>query len=98
MALPTATRAGCWSASPSSAPSGNGGPREAPPPGIEPLSEREIEVLELVAAGRSNAEIAGELYLSVGTVKAHVHHIFGKLLVRNRSQAVARARELHLLG
>jgi LuxR family maltose regulon positive regulatory protein len=55
-------------------------------------------VLELVAAGRSNAEIAGELYLSVGTVKAHVHHIFGKLLVRNRSQAVARARELRLLG
>ena len=39
-------------------------------------------MLELVAAGRSNAEIAGELYLSVGTVKAHVHHIFGKLLVR----------------
>jgi LuxR family transcriptional regulator, maltose regulon positive regulatory protein len=67
-------------------------------PGIEPLSEREVEVLELVAAGRSNAEIAGELYLSVGTVKAHVHHIFGKLLVRNRSQAVARARELRLLA
>jgi LuxR family maltose regulon positive regulatory protein len=62
------------------------------------LSRREVEVLELVAIGRSNAEIAGELYLSVGTVKAHVHHIFGKLLVRNRSQAVARARELRLLG
>jgi ATP/maltotriose-dependent transcriptional regulator MalT len=62
------------------------------------LSGREIEVLELVAAGRSNAEIASELYLSVGTVKAHVHHIFGKLLVRSRSQAVARARELRLLG
>jgi ATP/maltotriose-dependent transcriptional regulator MalT len=61
------------------------------------LSERETEVLELVAAGRSNAEIARELYLSVGTVKAHVHHIFGKLLVRSRSQAVARARELRLL-
>jgi ATP/maltotriose-dependent transcriptional regulator MalT len=45
------------------------------------LSGREVEVLELVAAGRSN-----------------VHHIFGKLLVRNRSQAVARARELRLLG
>jgi LuxR family maltose regulon positive regulatory protein len=66
-------------------------------PGIEALSDREVEVLSLVAEGRSNAEIATELYLSVGTVKAHVHHIFGKLLVRNRSQAVARARELHLL-
>jgi LuxR family transcriptional regulator, maltose regulon positive regulatory protein len=71
----------------------------APPqvPGIEALSDREVEVLSLVAEGRSNAEIASELYLSVGTVKAHVHHIFGKLLVRNRSQAVARARELQLL-
>jgi LuxR family maltose regulon positive regulatory protein len=78
--------------------SGNGGPRSGRAPGLEPLTGREVEVLELVAAGRSNAEIAGELYLSVGTVKAHVHHIFGKLLVRNRSQAVARARELRLLG
>jgi LuxR family maltose regulon positive regulatory protein len=77
--------------------SGNGTSRSGRTPGLEPLSEREIEVLKLVAAGRSNAEIAGELYLSVGTVKAHVHHIFGKLLVRNRSQAVARARELRLL-
>jgi len=79
-------------------PSGNGSSRRSPAPGLEPLSEREVEVLELVAAGRSNAEIARELYLSLGTVKAHVHHIFGKLLVRNRSQAVARARELRLLG
>ena len=78
--------------------SGNGRPRSGRAPGLEPLSGREVEVLELVAAGRSNAEIASELYLSVGTVKAHVHHIFGKLLVRNRSQAVARARELRLLG
>src|SRR5215218_7065443 len=77
--------------------SGNEVSRSGRGPGLEPLSEREIEVLELVAAGRSNSEIAGELYLSVGTVKAHVHHIFGKLLVRNRSQAVARARELRLL-
>jgi LuxR family transcriptional regulator, maltose regulon positive regulatory protein len=78
--------------------SGYGRPRSGRAPGLEPLSGREVEVLELVAAGRSNAEIASELYLSVGTVKAHVHHIFGKLLVRNRSQAVARARELRLLG
>jgi LuxR family maltose regulon positive regulatory protein len=79
-------------------PPDNGRARRGPVPGLGPLSEREVEVLELVAAGRSNAEIARELYLSVGTVKAHVHHIFGKLLVRSRSQAVARARELHLLG
>ena len=78
-------------------PAGNGGSREMPAIGIEPLSDREAEVLALVAEGRTNAQIAGELYLSVGTVKAHVHHIFGKLLVRNRSQAVARARDLHLL-
>ena len=76
-------------------PSGNGDTREAV--GIEALSDREVEVLALVADGRTNVQIAGELYLSIGTVKAHVHHIFGKLLVRNRSQAVARARELHLL-
>jgi LuxR family transcriptional regulator, maltose regulon positive regulatory protein len=80
------------------APPGNGRSRRARVAGLEPLSEREIEVLELVAAGQSNAEIAREPYLSVGTVKAHLHHIFGKLLVRNRSQAVARARELRLLG
>jgi LuxR family maltose regulon positive regulatory protein len=78
-------------------PAENGGLREAPAPGIEPLSNRETEVLALVANGRTNSQIASDLYLSVGTVKAHVHHIFGKLLVRNRSQAVARARELHLL-
>ena len=79
-------------------PSSNGSARRSLAPGLEPLSEREVEVLGLVAAGRSNAEIARELYLSLGTVKAHIHHIFGKLLVRNRSQAVARARELRLLG
>jgi LuxR family maltose regulon positive regulatory protein len=66
-------------------------------PGLEQLSERELEVLRLLAAGRSNAEIAGSLYLAVGTVKVHVHHIYGKLLVRNRTEAVARAGELGLL-
>jgi ATP/maltotriose-dependent transcriptional regulator MalT len=74
------------------------GRSRATPEALGRLTERERDVLELVASGRSNAEIARELYLSVGTVKAHVHHIFGKLLVRNRSQAVARARELRLLG
>jgi ATP/maltotriose-dependent transcriptional regulator MalT len=78
--------------------SGDGISRSGRAPGLEPLSEREIVVLELVASGHSNAEIAGELYLSVGTVKAHVHHIFDKLLVRNSSQAVARVGELRMLA
>jgi LuxR family maltose regulon positive regulatory protein len=66
-------------------------------PLLEPLSERELEVLRLVADGLSNREIAQRLFVSVGTVKAHVHHIYGKLLVRSRTQAVARARELQLI-
>jgi LuxR family maltose regulon positive regulatory protein len=64
---------------------------------VDPLSERELEVLRLVAAGLSNPEIAEELYLSVNTVKAHTKNIYGKLNVRGRMQAVDRARELHLL-
>ena len=67
-------------------------------PASEPLTERELEVLRLVAAGLSNAQIAEELYLAVGTVKSHIHHIYGKLLVSSRTQAVERARELDLLG
>jgi len=63
---------------------------------IEPLSERELEVLRLVAAGLSNGEIAAKLFVSVGTVKTHVHNIFGKLGVVGRPQAMARARELGL--
>ena len=75
-------------------------PRTAPIPKqplIEPLSERELQVLRLVAAGKSNLEIAAELVLAVGTVKAHNSNIYGKLGVRSRTQAVARARELNLL-
>jgi LuxR family maltose regulon positive regulatory protein len=64
---------------------------------VEPLSERELEVLRLVAAGLSNREIAGKLILSLGTIKTHIHNIYGKLDVRNRAQAVDRARELDLL-
>jgi LuxR family maltose regulon positive regulatory protein len=70
----------------------------APAPVLaEPLSERELEVLALAAAGLSNREIAGRLIVTVGTVKTHIHNILGKLEVRNRTQAVTRARELGLV-
>jgi LuxR family maltose regulon positive regulatory protein len=64
---------------------------------VEPLSDRELEVLRLVADGLSNQEVADALILAVGTVKAHVHTIYGKLGVQSRTQAIARAKELHLL-
>lgn len=57
------------------------------------LSAREIEVLRLVADGRSNREIAKVLFLSETTVKSHLVHIYAKLGVRSRTSAVARARE-----
>lgn len=68
-----------------------------PSAGIEPISERELEVLRLIAAGLSNREIAGQLVISLSTVKGHTAHIFGKLGVQNRTQAAARARELKLI-
>jgi LuxR family maltose regulon positive regulatory protein len=64
---------------------------------VEALSERELEVLRLVAAGRPNREIAGELYVAVDTVKKHLTHIFAKLGASNRTEATARARDLGLL-
>jgi LuxR family maltose regulon positive regulatory protein len=64
---------------------------------IEPLSNRELEVLELIAKGCSNNETASRLFISLSTVKGHTTNIFGKLGVRNRTQAVARARNLGLL-
>jgi LuxR family maltose regulon positive regulatory protein len=63
-------------------------------PLIEPLTPREREVLQLIAAGYSNPEIAAELVIAVTTVKTHVKNIYGKLQVTNRFQAIARAREL----
>ena len=64
---------------------------------VEALSERELEVLRLVAAGLSNRQIAKKLILSLGTVKTHVHNIYGKIEVSNRVQAIERARNIGLL-
>ena len=64
---------------------------------VEPLSERELEVLQLVTEGMSNREIAEELYISTGTAKTHVHNLCGKLGVRNRTEAAMRAKELMLV-
>jgi len=64
---------------------------------VEPLSAREMEVLQLIATGLSNSEIASRLYISLSTVKGHTSNIYGKLGVKNRSQAVVRARSLGLL-
>ncbi len=64
---------------------------------VEDLSERELEVLKLIAAGRSNKEIASVLFLAIGTVKKHTSNIFGKLGARSRTQAIASARELGII-
>ena len=66
-------------------------------PLIEPLSERERDVLQLLAAGLSNGAIAERLFITVGTVKTHVKSLYSKFDVHSRTQAVARARELGLL-
>jgi LuxR family transcriptional regulator, maltose regulon positive regulatory protein len=63
----------------------------------EPLTERELEVLRLIASGKSNRRIATELFVSVGTVKTHLNNLYGKLDAHSRTQALARARELTLL-
>jgi LuxR family transcriptional regulator, maltose regulon positive regulatory protein len=64
---------------------------------VEPLTSRELEVLTKLAAGRSNQAIAGQLVVSLDTVKKHVSHILDKLGAANRTEAVARARELSLI-
>jgi LuxR family maltose regulon positive regulatory protein len=64
---------------------------------VEPLTERELEVLHLIAEGLTNREIAQRLSVVVGTVKAHNNNIYGKLGAGNRVQALARARALNLL-
>jgi LuxR family maltose regulon positive regulatory protein len=64
---------------------------------VEPLSGRELEVLRLIACGLSNRAIGERLFVALDTVKGHNRNIFGKLQVRRRTEAVARARELGLL-
>jgi LuxR family maltose regulon positive regulatory protein len=85
---------------------GQAGTPRTPPPGraasvipglVEPLTDRELEVLQLLAAGTSNRQIADELVVTVETVKKHVSHLLDKLGAANRTQAVARARQLGLL-
>ena len=74
-----------------------GGGTAAVPRLVEPLTSRELEVLRLLAAGSSNQAIARELVVTLDTVKKHVGHVLGKLGAANRTEAVARARELSLI-
>ena len=78
---------------------GPGRPARDPGPSgiVDPLTSRELEVLEMLAAGRSNQAIAAELVVTLDTVKKHVGHVLGKLGAANRTEAVARARELSLI-
>lgn len=75
-------------------------PRDSPEPAApsECLSSRELSVLQLIARGCSNQEISERLFISLHTVKTHASHINSKLGVERRTQAVARAQELGLLG
>jgi LuxR family maltose regulon positive regulatory protein len=64
---------------------------------VEPLSSRELEILQLIAEGHSNQAIADRLIIAVSTVKRHINNIYGKLDVQSRTQALLRARELNVL-
>jgi len=68
-----------------------------PPTLVEPLSARELDVLRLLAQGLSNQQIARQLIIAVGTVKTHIHNIYGKLNTQNRAQTIVRAQDLKLL-
>jgi DNA-binding CsgD family transcriptional regulator len=76
---------------------GSPGQSSAAQPFVDPLSQRELEVMKLLAAGASNQEIATALVLAPGTVKLHVSHILSKFGVKSRTQAILRARDLGLL-
>jgi ATP/maltotriose-dependent transcriptional regulator MalT len=65
---------------------------------VDRLSERELEVLRLIAQGKTNREIASEIFIAAWTVKAHTASIYRKVDVRNRTEAVTRARELKLVN
>jgi LuxR family transcriptional regulator, maltose regulon positive regulatory protein len=93
--LMQAAGAGALPPVPSAAPGPNHS--HAAPRLVEPLSERELEVLRLLAGYLSNSEIAERLTVSTGTVKTHIHHIYGKLGVDGRAEAIEAARELRLL-
>jgi LuxR family maltose regulon positive regulatory protein len=71
---------------------------QTPSPLVEPLSRREIEVLQLVAAGLSNREVGERLFLSLDTVKGHNRNIYGKLEVKNRTQAINKAIDLKIIS
>jgi LuxR family maltose regulon positive regulatory protein len=64
---------------------------------VDPLSDRELEVLSLIADGLSNREIAEKLVVAVSTIKTHVNHIYRKLDVNSRTQAIAKSQQLGLL-
>jgi LuxR family transcriptional regulator, maltose regulon positive regulatory protein len=64
---------------------------------VDPLSEREIEVLRLISEGCKYNEIAGRLVVSINTVRHHTRNIYSKLAANNRTQAIARAKELGIL-
>ena len=64
---------------------------------VEPLSQRELEILQLIAQGLSNREIGERLFLALDTVKGHNRRIYDKLQVQSRTEAIARAHELGLL-
>ncbi|MCB0170384.1 MAG: tetratricopeptide repeat protein, partial [Anaerolineae bacterium] len=88
-------------ANPSSSPAETTPPIPSPTPNhppLDPLTDRELEVLQLMAAGRSNREIGEELVLALGSVKWYASQIYSKLQVKNRTEAAAKARELKLLS
>jgi LuxR family maltose regulon positive regulatory protein len=82
---------------PGVAPDAGRGRGPAVPGLVDQLTSRELEVLKMLAAGQSNQAIASQLVVTLDTVKKHVSHVLGKLGAANRTEAVARARELSLI-